>query len=150
MAKPTIVRTWFAGLIAIAGGLLMVGVSIALMLTYGGTFTQATGSNAYDFVPTQDGFFWFTVAGIVFGGIVSAAGGIIQLAAWVGALINTNRLADKTWFVVVLFGGLIGFVFGPAGLVTMVVYLISGPDGYAVQQPTPAIGARPSTLAPTT
>lgn len=148
MAKTTIVKTWFAGLIGFAGGLLLVGVSIALMLTLGGTFTATGSGNSYDFVPANDGFFWTTVGGIVLGSIVVAVGGLIQLAAWVGALVNTYRLPDKTWFTVLVVGGVIGFMFGLVGLAAMVAYLIAGPDGYAFQ-PTPPIGGRTSSLAPT-
>jgi len=115
MTKSSVTRTWFAGLVVLAVGLLAAGVSIGLMLAYGGTFAKAPTGNAYDFVPTYDSFFWTTVGFMVLGFTVAAAGGIVQLAAWVGALINTNRIADKTWFAVLLIGGLVGVVFAPVG-----------------------------------
>lgn len=147
MAKSTIVRTWLGGVIAVAAGLLLAGLSVGLMLQYGGTFTPAAAGNEYDFVPSLDGFFWLTVGGIITGGIVATIGGIVQLVAWVGALLNTYQLADKAWFAVLLIGGLLGFVMGVLGLVTMAVYVLAGPDGMAVQKlvPRPAAG----TLAPT-
>jgi hypothetical protein len=151
MSKRTVVRTWLGGVIVLAGGLVVMGVSIALMLAFGGTFTPAenpvpTTGQAYDFVPTLDGFFWSTVVGIVFGCILAAIGGLIQLVAWVGAMANTFRLADKAWFAVLLVGGILGFMVGLAGLAVMLAYVIAGPDGLAVEsKPAPMAGA----LAPT-
>lgn len=142
MAKSTIVRTWVGGLIAFAAGLFLAALSIGLMLAYGGTFTPAASGSGYDFVPSPDGFFWLTVGGIVAGGVLASIGGIVQLVAWVGALLNTYQLADKAWFAVLLIGGLLGFAMGIVGLVTMAVYVLAGPDGVAVQrlesQPLPA------------
>lgn len=131
MAKSTIVRTWFGGLIALAAGLLLAGLSIGLMLEYGGTFTPTASGDGYDFVPSLNGFFWLTVGGIVVAGALAAIGGIAQLVAWVGALLNTYQLPDKAWFAVLLVGGLLGFVMGIVGLVTMAVWVLAGPDGVA-------------------
>jgi hypothetical protein len=149
MTKSTVIKTWIAGLVAFAAGLLVAGISVFVMLTYGGHFTPAPyGANGYDFVPSLDGVFWATVGLIVVGGAVALVGGVIQLVAWVGALVNTNRLADKTWFAVLLFGGLLGVIFAPVGFAAMVAYVLAGPDGTAI---SPAAAASPvpsTTLAP--
>ena len=150
MKKSTITRTWLAGLVALAGGLLVAGLSIALMLAYGGTFTAAPSGNGYDFVPSFDGFFWTTVGFVVAGFSLTVVGGLVQLVAWIGTLVNTYRIEDKTWFAVVLAGGLIGLAFGLLGFAAMVAYLVAGPDGMAVRQPqVPAPAGRPTTLLPT-
>lgn len=149
MTKSTITRTWIAGLVVLAAGLVVAGISVGLMLAYGGTFTAAPSGNGYDFVPRTDNFFWTTVGFMVLGFTTAAVGGIVQLAAWVGALINTNRIADKTWFAVLLIGGLLGLVFAPLGFAAMVAYLVAEPDGMLIQQSaTP--GTPHATLAPTT
>jgi hypothetical protein len=135
VTKATVTRTWIAGLIGFAAGLVLVGVSVGLMLAYGGHFTPAASGNGYDFVPSFDAFFATTVTFTVIAAVVAIAGGVIQLVAWVGALINTNHLVDKTWFVVLLIGGLVGFMFAPIGFAAMVAYVVAGPDGTAVQQP---------------
>ncbi|SRR6266508_2780723 len=150
MSKSTIVRTWLAGLIALAGGLVLAGVSIAMMLSFGGTFTPSATDQGYDFEPVLNGFFWSTVGGIVLGGVLAGVGGLVQLAAWIGSLVNTYHLEEKTWFAVLLAGGLIGFAVGLVGFAAMVAYVIAGPDGMAVRRAPGAIGAQPSTLAPTT
>jgi hypothetical protein len=66
---------------------------------------------------------------------VAAAGGVAQLAAWIGALVNTYQLADKAWFIVLLAGGLLGLSFGLIGFAVMVAYLVAGPDSMALDQP---------------
>jgi hypothetical protein len=150
MKKTTVTRTWIGGLIVLALGLLVAAVSIGLMLGYGGTFAKAPTGNGYDFVPSFDGFFWTTVGLMVGGFIAAVIGGLVQLAAWIGALANTYRIEDKTWFAVLLAGGVLGLAFGLVGFVAMVAYLIAGPDGMAVGQPRAlAPASRPSTLAPT-
>lgn len=150
MTKLTITRTWIAGLVVLAAGLVVAGISVGLMLAYGGTFTAAPSGNGYDFVPRNDSFFWTTLGFVVLGFTVAVVGGIVQLAAWVGALINTNRIADKTWLAVLLIGGLLGLVFAPVGFAAMVAYLVAGPDGMLVQQQPATPGAPHATLAPTT
>jgi len=144
MSKSTVVRTWLGGLIALAAGLVLMAFSIGLMLGYGGTFTQSADGQVYDFVPRLDGFFWTTIVGIVAGCLLTAIGGVVQLVAWVGALFNTFQIEDKTWFAVLLAGGLVGFVFGIVGFAAMVAYVIGGPDGALVRRTPTVVG----TLAP--
>jgi hypothetical protein len=149
MTKSMVTKTWIAGLVVFAVGLVVAGLSVALMLAYGGTFSAAADGNGYDFVPRYDGFFASMVSLIVIGGIAAAIGGLVQLAAWIGSLVNTYRLPDKTWFAVMLAGGVLGFFFGLLGFAAMVAYVIAGPDGMALPQPQSPAPARPSALAPT-
>jgi hypothetical protein len=150
MMKTTITKTWIAGLIVLAAGLLMGGVSIGLMLAFGGHFTPAASGNGYDFVPSFDAFFWTMVSLMIIGFAVAAAGGIVQLAAWVGALVNTYQLQDRTWFVVLLASGLLSFAFALIGFAGMVAYIVAGPDGMTIHQPhVPTAEPRPRELAPT-
>jgi hypothetical protein len=131
-------------------GLLMIGLGVILMLAYGGTFAQAAGGDGYDFVPSYGGFFWTTIVLIVTGAFAAAIGGIVGLVAWIGALVNTYQIQDKTWFAVMLAGGVFGFAFALIGFAAMVAYVIAGPDGMAFPQPqVPAPASRPATLAPT-
>ena len=48
------------------------------------------------------------MTGIAIGWLIALAGGIVQIAAWIGALVNTNTLQDKTWFIVLLVGEILG------------------------------------------
>ncbi len=150
MAKSLITKTWIVGLIVFAVGLIVGGVSLGLMLAYGGHFTPAASGTGYDFIPKTDGFFWTMVGLMIAGFSAAAAGGVTQMAAWIGAILNTYQMQDKTWFVVLLVGGVIGIGFALAGFAAMVAYLIAGPDGMAAQQSQGAMPAsRPATL-PTT
>lgn len=149
MSRSTIVRTWLAGVIAVAGGLVLAGVCVGLMLAFGGTFTPAPTGQGYDFEPTVNGFFWTTVSGIVIGGVIAAVGSLVQLAAWIGALINTSHLEEKTWFGVLLASGLIGFAFGLVGFAGMLAYLIAGPDGTAEVKNRAPQSTQPGALATT-
>jgi hypothetical protein len=150
MTKSTITRTWLAGLVALALGRVVAAFSIGLMLSYGGTFTNTGTENVYQFVPNFDSFFWTTVGVMIAGFAVVAFGGIVQLVAWIGALVNTYKLQDKTWFAIVLAGGVLSLAFGLLGFAAMVAYLVAGPDGMTVTQTqAPAPSARPSTLVPT-
>jgi hypothetical protein len=150
MMKSTTTRTWVAGLIVLAAGMVTGGVALGLMLAYGGHFTPAASGNGYDFIPNLDGYFWTTVTIATVGFFVAVAGGIVQLAAWIGALANTYQLQDKTWFTILLVGGLVGLAFAVVGFAAMVAYVIAGPDGTAVQQPQiPTAAPQPRTLVPT-
>jgi len=146
MSKRTVTRLWIAGLVVLIVGLVVGGVSHGLMFAYGGHFTPARSGNGSDFVPNLDGFFWTTVGVMAIGFTIAIAGGIVQLAAWIGALVNTNMLQDKTWFIVLLVGGILGLSFsvGLLGFAAMVAYLVAGPDGMTSQQSYPL----PSDLRP--
>ena len=128
MSKSLVVKTWVGGFAALVLGLMVVGFGVVMMLVFGGTW-HATGDTSYQFVAAQDGAFWTGVAAVVAGSVIAAAGSLVQLIAWVGALINSYALADRTWFVVLLVGGLVGFFFALAGFAVMVAYLVAAPDG---------------------
>jgi hypothetical protein len=72
------------------------------------------------------------VAALVLFGL---AGGLAvwngSFAAWIGAVFNTANLTDRTWFVVLLVGGLLSI-----GFVVTLAYVIGGPDGRPAASPT--------------
>lgn len=152
MRKPTITRTWITGVIVTFVGLIVAGIGVAMMLTHGGHWDQVAGTNSWNFTANTNGFFWMTVAVICVGGLIVLAGAVVQFAAWIGALVNTRRLRDQTWFMILLIGGLLGLVSGLIGLGVMIAYLVAGPDGMAIEQPwmetpQPPVPQRP--LVPT-
>jgi hypothetical protein len=148
MSKSVVTRTWLGGLVAIAFGLLIAGVAVGAMLAFGGTFQTAPTGNGYDFVPAQNGAFWTSVSAIVIGGVLATFGGLVQLVAWIGAVINTYQVTDKTWFVVMLVGGVVGLAFGLVGMAVMIAYMIAGPDGTAIPKTEPPVAAGPARLSP--
>jgi len=65
------------------------------------------------------------MAGLGVVGVLAVLGGALgQFVAWIGAVLDTSRLDDKTWFIVLLVLGLLSF-----GFIAMLVYLVAGPDG---------------------
>jgi hypothetical protein len=149
MTKSTITKSWIGGLAVFAGGIIVAAAGVFLMLGYGGTFTQVPGTNHYDFTPALNGFFWTTVGLIVIGGVIGLIGSLVQLVAWIGALVNSYALPEKTWFIVLLLGGLFSFAFAPIGFATMVAYVAAAPDGMPYRQAqVPSTGPRPAPLVP--
>ena len=79
-----------------------------------------------------------TAIGMALLGVLAIIGGSLgQFVAWIGAVVNTARLDDKTWFVVLLVLGLLSF-----GFIAMLVYVLAGPDGTA-PAPAPPTNPRP-------
>jgi len=68
-------------------------------------------------------------------------GALGQFVAWIGALLNSAQLHDKTWFLVLLLVGLFSF-----GFIAMVVYVIAGPDG--MEALSHALAGAPPATAP--
>ena len=156
MTKRTITITWLVGIgVMIGGGLLALFTGLALA-SHIGAYTN-NFQPGVTYVP--DSTFWGSVSFVILGGIAVLGGIVTQFVAWIGAVINTNRLVDRTWFNVLLWCGVAGIVlnfiggFGALlGWVLMIVYLVGGPDGMAAEpmtlRPTAPVEP-PRTLAPT-
>lgn len=135
MTKRTIGIWWIAGTVA-----ALAGTAGALLVAY--------GTNPGNALHGQSGT---AVALLVASFVVLGGGGVALLVAWVGALVNTHLLADRTWFNRLLWLGIVGLVLSPivvGGLLSwglLLAYLRNGPDATAVQPPV----ATPTTLAPT-
>jgi hypothetical protein len=126
MTKPTITRLFLGSLGAIIAGLLFILVTATAVLATGTWVVNGSEVTDFQLSPTATSTFWFAM----FGGILVVAGAIGQFVAWIGALINTARLTDKLWFIVLLVLGLFG-----VGFIAMLVYVIAGPDGTLDPQP---------------
>jgi hypothetical protein len=120
MSKSNVTKLFVGSLIAVIGGLviLLAGVWLAFA---SGTFVMS----GPDVTAIESSPFAWSMVGLAIIGMIAMIGGAIgQFVAWIGAVINTAYLEDKTWFVVLLVLGLLSF-----GLVAMLVYVIAGPDG---------------------
>jgi hypothetical protein len=119
-------------------GLIIGGVSLGLMLANSGQWVQDPYvPNNWNFYPTLNSYFWTTLSIAIVGGLIVAAGLIVQLVAWVGALVNTYHLVDKLWFVVLLVGGLVGISFIPIGWAVMIAYIIAQPQEITPERSLP-------------
>jgi hypothetical protein len=151
MSKPMITKTWLAGWVVVLAAEVVTGIATVVWLAH---VVSVTG-NEYSY--QADSSFWTTVGFWWVGGLAAIGGILIQVSAWIGALMNTQRLADKTWFNVLLWIGMVGLltspIFGLGALMwtgVMIAYLLAGPDGMAVQPvPTTMPAALPTKLAPT-
>jgi hypothetical protein len=138
MTKHTVTRFFVGSVLAIAGGLVLTIVA--------GLLAFANGSVVYsgpDVVGINESAFgWAMIIVAVVGTLAMAGGAIGQFVAWIGAVLNTARLEDKTWFVVLLLLGLFSF-----GFIAMLIYVIAGPDGTETAKLRGGIAARPAPTA---
>lgn len=122
MTKSLVTKTFIGSLIAIVAGVFLVAIGFLIALASGTFVMEGPDVTGFQLSSSTPAAFAVAFLGIV--GII--AGGIGQFVAWIGAVINTSRLDDKTWFVVLLVLGLLSF-----GFIAMLVYLLAGPDGTA-------------------
>ena len=120
MSKATVTAIFVGSVVAvIAGGVL--GFAAVWIAYANGAFVMS----GPDVIGVQSTPAAWTIVGL---GIVAAvamiAGFIGGLVSWIGALLNTAQVEDKTWFIVLLVLGILSF-----GLVAMIAYVIAGPDG---------------------
>jgi hypothetical protein len=161
MAKRTITKMWIWGVaVMTVGGLSVTASSLAFAF------------HAKNLPPGEtDGLFWTTVALIVASSVIGGVGLILQEVAWIGAVFNARRLTDRTWFRVLLVGGLVGGIIalvtlpiavavrsgivlwvgypvgGLIGWAVMIPYLVAGPDRIPVEQQQVALAGAPRTIA---
>jgi hypothetical protein len=120
MTKSTITRLFVGGIVAVVAGLFLL-VASALIALFSGAFV-VDGADVVGVNATPQAWA-FVLLGLI--GVLALIGGsIVGLVAWIGALLNTAQVPDKTWFVLLLVLGLLSF-----GLVAMLAYVIAGPDG---------------------
>jgi len=120
MSKPTVVRIFYGSVVAVVAGLIL-----GFLAVWGAFASGAFVMDGHDVVGLNTtGYAWLLVlvAGIACFAIVGGA--IAGMVAWIGALLNTVQLDDKTWFILLLLLGIFSF-----GLVAMIAYVIAGPDG---------------------
>jgi hypothetical protein len=134
MTKPTITRVFVGSLIAIAGGLILF-FTAGLLAYANGAFVM-DGPDVVGIETTAFG--WTMIILAVVGILVMIGGGIGQFVAWIGAVLNTANLPDKAWFWALLLLGLFSF-----GLIAMIIYVLTGPDGTA-----PAAGRQSAVTRP--
>ena len=130
MHKIMIRKLFVGSLIAAAGGLVLLAVAGGLAIANSSVVKNGPDVTAIHATPL--GWVMIGLAGIAILVLVAAA--ITQFVAWVGAVINTALLQDKTWFIVLLVTGLLSF-----GFIAMIVYLIAGPGDPQAITAVPAI-----------
>ncbi len=129
MSKAVVTRLFVGAVLAIVAGVVISAVAILAALA-GGVVTiggpNVLTLNGQAFAGTLP---WLAIGSIAIG--VGAAAGI---ASWIGALLNTVQLENKTWFVALLVLGLFSL-----GWVAMAAYVLAGPDAIGSQRPRAVI-----------
>ena len=118
MSKSVITWLFAAAVVAVAAGFIIGLIAVVAALTGG-----AVSLGGPDAVRINGPLFagmllWLTIASLAMAG-----GSVLALVAWLGALLNTARLDDKTWFVLLLVLGLFSF-----GWIATIAYVLAGPD----------------------
>jgi hypothetical protein len=119
MSKSTVTRLFIGAALAMIVGLVITAVAIVTAVASG---TVTIGGPAVVTV-NGSGFagmvVWLLIAAVAF-----SLGAVLGIASWIGALLNTYQLEDKTWFLAVLVLGAVSL-----GWVAVLAYVIAGPDG---------------------
>ncbi len=119
MRKQTIIRVFFGSLLAGVGGMVFLALA-GTVLYQSDTFVM----DGPDVVGVESTWLGWGMLGLAIIAVLVIAGAVIgQLVAWVGAVLNTAALPDKTWMVVLLVTGLLSF-----GFLGMLAYVVAGPD----------------------
>ena len=120
MSKQTVTRLFVGSLIAVVVGIVFAAVGVGLAFASGAFVVSGQDVTAVEPIRlTATAIITITVGAL---GIIGGAIG--QFVAWIGAVVNTSRLDDKTWFILLLVLGLLSF-----GFIAMLVYVLAGPDG---------------------
>jgi hypothetical protein len=118
MSKAVVTRLFIGAILAVVAGVVVGFVALVAALAGGAISIGTPDAVSVHAVPFARVFVWFVVASLLIAGAALAA-----LASWIGALLNTWQLEDKTWFAALLVLGLISL-----GWVAMIAYVIWGPD----------------------
>ena len=118
MSKSMVDRLFIGAIVAVIAGWVVGIVAIIAALADGAVVIG--GPNV---VTVSGEAFASALVVLAIASLLVAGGTVAGVASWIGALFNTARLDDKTWFVVLLVLGIWSF-----GFVAMVAYVVVGPD----------------------
>jgi hypothetical protein len=120
VSKSLIVKLFIGSLIGLAGGLVLLAIAGGLALA-----SDVFIMSGPDVVGVRSGAMTWTLLGFVgLAILVMMAAAIAVFVAWIGAVLNTANLPSKTWCVVLVVIGLLGFPF-----IATLAYVVAGPDG---------------------
>lgn len=127
MSKASVTRLFIGAAVAVVAGLIVALAAVVAAIA-GGVVT--IGGPAV--ITVYGGPFAGTLIWLVIASLLISAGALAALASWIGALLNTVQLEDKSWFAALLVLGIFSL-----GWIAMIAYVVAGPDG------TTQMAARP-------
>ena len=130
MSKKNVTRLLVGALVAVGAGFVLGFAALWAALA-----SDAIDVGGGDVIDVNGGSGAWTALGLVIVGSLAILGGsIAAVVSWIGALLNTWQLEDKTWFASLLALGLLGF-----GVLAMIAYVVAGPDGTKQSVAPPSI-----------
>lgn len=125
MSKTTVTKLFLGGIIAVVAGIVLAALAV-----FGAIASGVFQMDGPDVVGINATPFAWTMVIIAIGGVMAIiGGGIAGLVSWIGALLNTVELEDKSWFILLLVLGIFNF-----GLIAMIAYVVAGPDGTSARR----------------
>jgi hypothetical protein len=135
MSKATVTRLFVGAVLAVVVGLVVALAAIIAALAAGAVTIGGPTVIMVNGTAIAGSLGW-----LVMGAVAIAAGALTAIASWIGALLNTARLEDKTWFVALLVLGLFSL-----GWVAMTAYVLAGPDATSPGPARPDVARMPGT-----
>ena len=125
MTKSLVVKLFWGSLIGLVAGLILMGITFALAIT-----NDIFIMSGPDVIGIRSGVLpWILLGLCALAMLLLLFAAVAHFVAWIGAVLNTAQLPDKTWFVILLVVGLLGLVF-----IATVAYVIAGPDGVKAKE----------------
>jgi hypothetical protein len=125
MRKSMIIMLFWGSLIGLVAGLVLMGTTVALAIS-----NDIFVMSGPDVTGIKSGALSWTLLGLMgMAVLLLLFAAVAHFVAWIGAVLNTAHLPDKTWCVVLLVVGLLGLVF-----IATVAYVIAGPDGVKLKE----------------
>jgi hypothetical protein len=142
MTKSLVVKLFWGSLIGLVAGFILMGITFALAIS-----NDIFIMSGPDVTGIKSGILPWILLGLMgLAMLLLLFAAVTHFVAWIGAVLNTAQLPDKTWFVVLLVVGLLGLVF-----IATVAYVIAGPDGVKVKEKASALpqaGGAPQQVPP--
>lgn len=131
VTKSVVVKLFWGSLIGLVAGLVLVGLTSVLAMS-----NDIFVMNGPDVTGIRSSVLSWTLLGLLgLAILILLLAAAAHFVAWIGAVLNTVHLPDKTWFVVLLVVGLLGLVF-----IATAAYVIAGPDGLKAKEEASALG----------
>jgi hypothetical protein len=144
MTKSLVVKLFWGSIIGLVAGLVLMGITFALAIS-----NDIFIMSGPDVTGVKSGVLPWILLGLMgLAMLLLLFAAVVHFVAWIGAVLNTAQLPDKTWFVVLLVVGLLGLVF-----IATVAYVIAGPDGVQAKEEAntlPQAGGAPQQMPPST
>jgi hypothetical protein len=120
VSKATVTRIFLGSVIAVIAAAVLAFATVWIAYANGAFVMNGPDVVGIRSTPAAWAIFGFGFVAM----LAMMAGFVGAMVSWIGALLNTSELEDKTWFVVLLVLGVLS-----VGLVAMIAYVIAGPDG---------------------